>query len=151
MNSKRIITACCLLAGLTAYAGGSIKNDKRMEVKHLTKSEFLEKVYDYEKNSDAWKFEGDKPALIDFYATWCGPCKMLAPVLEELNGEYAGTIDIYKIDVDQEQELAAKFGVRSIPTLVLIPKNGTLQIIRGALPKNELQKAIDTVLLDGEK
>ena len=88
---------------------------------HLTKEEFLKKVVDYEKNPTEWKYLGDKPAIIDFYADWCAPCKMIAPVLEELAEEYAGEIYIYKINTEIEQELAGAFGIRSIPTLLFVP------------------------------
>lgn len=113
---------------------------------HLTKADFLEKVFNYEINKE-WKFEGELPALIDFYADWCGPCKMVAPVLEELSEEYAGKINIYKIDTEAEQELAAAFGIRSIPSLLFIPKEGQPQMAMGALPKENLKEAIDNVLL----
>ena len=92
-----------------------------MKATHLTKADFLTKVANYETNPNEWKFLGERPALIDFYATWCGPCKMLAPVLDELAEEYEGKIDIYKIDVDAEEELAALFGIRSVPS----PADGT--------------------------
>ncbi len=117
------------------------------KVVHLTKADFLAKVYNYEKNPSEWKYEGDKPAIIDFYATWCGPCKMIAPILEELAKEYDGQIVIYKIDTEKEQELAAAFGIRSIPTLLFIPKTGDPQVAQGALPKATLKKAIDEFLL----
>lgn len=90
---------------------------------------------------------GERPAIIDFYATWCGPCKMLSPVLEELAAEYAGKIDIYKINVEEEEELAGVFGVRSVPTLLFVPMEGAPQMAQGALPKNVLQEAIRNVLL----
>lgn len=112
-----------------------------MATVHLKKKDFLEKVVNYEKSQE-WNFLGSKPALIDFYASWCGPCKSLSPVLEELSDEYAGKIDIYKIDVDQEQELAALFGVRSIPTLVFVPMEGQPAVSMGALPKGVLKEAI---------
>lgn len=111
----------------------------------LTKATFLEKVFNYEKNSD-WKFEGDKPAIIDFYADWCGPCKMIAPVLEELSEEYEGKVDIYKIDTEAERELAAAFGIRSIPSLLFIPEGEAPQMANGALPKQELKRIIGDVL-----
>ena len=114
---------------------------------HLTKSEFLKKVANYEANPQEWKFLGDKPALIDFYATWCGPCKGLSPVLEELSEEYAGKIDIYKIDIDQEEELASIFNIRSVPTLIFSPMAGSPQMAQGALPKPTLKEAIENVLL----
>ncbi len=104
-------------------------------------------VYNYEANPNDWKFEGKRPAIVDFYATWCGPCKALHPILEELSKEYSGKIDIYQIDVDQEKDLAAAFGIRSIPTLLMIPMNEKPRITQGALPKDQLKKAIDEFLL----
>lgn len=115
----------------------------------LTKEKFLNKVFNYEENKE-WKFEGDKPCVIDFYADWCGPCKMVAPILEELSEEYAGKIDIYKIDTESEQELAAAFGIRSIPSLLFCPKGEKPQMAQGALPKDALKEAIDNVLLKNE-
>lgn len=112
---------------------------------HLTKQTFLDKVFNYEVNKE-WKFEGDKPCLIDFYADWCGPCKMVAPVLEELSEEYAGKINIYKINTEQEQELAAAFGIQSIPSLLFVPMNDKPQMSMGALPKDQLENAIRDVL-----
>jgi len=116
---------------------------------HLTKQTFLEKVFDYENNKE-WKYQGELPALIDFYADWCGPCKMVAPILEELSEEYAGKIHIYKIDTEVEQELAAAFGIRSIPSLLFIPKEDQPQMAQGALPKDALKDAIENVLLKEE-
>lgn len=95
-------------------------------------------------------FAGDKPAIVDFYATWCGPCRQVAPILEELAKEYDGKIVIYKIDTDKEQGLAAAFGIRSIPTILFIPQQGKPQVAQGALPKEELKKAIDEFLLGGK-
>lgn len=118
---------------------------------HLTKAEFLTKVYNYEKNPKEWKYEGKLPAIVDFYATWCGPCKMVAPILEELAGEYKGKIVVYKIDTDKEPELSAAFGIRSIPTLLFIPAEGTPQVSQGAMPKDALKKAIDEFLLGNKK
>lgn len=115
-------------------------------MEHLTKQAFLEKVFDYEQNKD-WKFEGTSPCLIDFYADWCGPCKMVAPILEELSKEYDGKINIYKVDTEAEQELAGAFGIRSIPSMLFIPMIGQPQMVQGALPKSELKKAIDDILL----
>lgn len=114
---------------------------------HLTKSDFLKKVANYEVDFKEWKFLGDKPALIDFYATWCGPCKGLAPVLEEISEEYQGKIDVYKIDIDEEAELASIFNIRSVPTLIFAPMQGDPQMAQGALPKPTLKEAIDKVLL----
>jgi thioredoxin len=112
---------------------------------HLTKKAFLEKVFNYEKNKE-WQFEGDKPCLIDFYADWCGPCKMVAPILEELSETYKGKIDIYKVDTEAEQELAAAFAIRSIPSMLFCPKDGQPQMATGALPKHELERVIKDVL-----
>lgn len=115
-------------------------------MEHLTKVSFKEKVHDFEAGKD-WEFKGELPALIDFYADWCGPCKMVAPILEELSEEYKGKIDIYKVNTEQEQELAAAFGIRSIPSLLFIPKEGKPQMAMGALPKESFKKAINEVLL----
>ena len=114
---------------------------------HLNKVQFLDKVADYEKNPDTWVYRGDKPAIIDFYATWCGPCKAVAPILDDLAKEYKDQIYIYKIDTDQEQELAADFGIRSIPSLLFIPMSGQPQMIQGAIGKEEFKKIIDEFLL----
>ena len=112
---------------------------------HLTKQAFLDKVFNFETNKE-WKFQGDKPALIDFYADWCGPCKIVAPVLEELSEEYKDQINIYKINTESEQELAAAFGIQSIPSLLFIPMNDKPQMSMGALPKQQLEQAIKDVL-----
>ena len=114
---------------------------------HITKAEFLAKVMNYEKNPQEWIYLGDKPCLIDFYASWCGPCKRLAPVLDELAQEYAGEIYIYKVNTEEERELAAVFGIRSIPTLLFCPMGENPQIAQGALPKEQLKEAIEKVLL----
>ena len=117
-----------------------------MATEHLTKVTFTEKVFNYEQNQD-WKFEGQLPCIIDFYADWCGPCKMVAPILEELSAEYAGKINIYKIDTEAERELAGVFGIRSIPSMLFCPVEGQPQMSVGALPRNSLIQAIDNVLL----
>lgn len=118
---------------------------KMIMTENLTKQTFLEKVFNYEKNKD-WNYEGKLPSIIDFYADWCGPCKMIAPILEELSDEYAGKINIYKVDTEAEQELAAAFAIRSIPSMLFIPMNEPPQMANGALPKQELQKLIKEVL-----
>ncbi len=111
----------------------------------LTKETFLQKVFNYEQNKE-WKFEGELPCIIDFYADWCGPCKMVGPVLKELAEEYQGKLNIYKVDTDSQQELAAAFGIQSIPSILFVPLNGKPQMAAGALPKNALKKAISEVL-----
>ncbi len=118
-----------------------------MGTKFLTKSEFLSKVANYEANPTEWIFLGDKPCIIDFYAAWCGPCKTIAPILEDLAKEYDGQIDIYKIDTEAEQELAGAFGIRSIPSILFCPMNGAPQMAVGSMPKNSFKNAIAEVLL----
>ena len=115
-------------------------------MEHLTKETFLDKVFNFETNNE-WKFEGNLPCLIDFYADWCGPCKMVAPILEELSEEFKGKINIYKVDTEAEQELAAAFGIRSIPSLLFCPMDGKPQMAMGALPKQAMKDAINDVLL----
>jgi thioredoxin 1 len=114
-------------------------------MENLTKETFKTKVFDFENNKE-WKFEGDKPCIIDFYADWCAPCRMVAPVLDELSKEYAGKVDIYKIDTEVERELSAIFGIRSIPSILFVPLNEQPQMAAGALPKAAFEKAIEEVL-----
>jgi thioredoxin len=114
-------------------------------VEHLTKETFLSKVFNYEKNKE-WKFEGEKPCIIDFYADWCGPCKMVAPVLEELAKDYEGKINVFKVNTEIEQELASAFGIRSIPSFLFVPADGQPQMAMGALPKETFIKAFKDVL-----
>ena len=116
---------------------------------HLNKETFLEKVFDFEKNQE-WKYKGELPALIDFWAPWCGPCRMVGPVLDELSEEYKGKIHIYKVNTDEEQELGGAFGIRSIPSLLFIPKEGQPKMAVGALPKDALVDAIKKELLSDE-
>jgi thioredoxin len=113
----------------------------------LDKASFLKQVYNYEKNAEAWVYEGNLPCIIDFYADWCGPCKKVAPVLKELANEYKGQVIIYKINVDKEKELAKAFGVSSIPTFLFIPRKGTPQSAMGALPRDSFVKVIEEFLL----
>jgi thioredoxin len=113
---------------------------------HLTKQLFLEKVFNYEKNQE-WKYEGETPAVIDFWAPWCGPCRMVGPIIDELSTEYDGKVKFYKINTDEEQELGAVFGIRSIPSLLFIPKEGQPKMAVGALPKESLKEAINKELL----
>ncbi len=114
-------------------------------MEYLTKQTFLEKVFDFEKKSE-WQFQGERPCIIDFYADWCGPCKMVGPIMEELSKEYDGKVDIYKIDTDKEQELATAFGIRSIPSVLFCPMNDKPQMSVGALPKDGYVQAIEQVL-----
>jgi thioredoxin len=119
-------------------------------MEHLTKETFQAKVFNYEKNKD-WKFEGELPCIIDFYADWCQPCKIVAPILEELSKEYEGKINIYKVNTEEETELAAAFGIRSIPSILFCPMDVQPQMAQGALPKETLIQAINDVLLKEKK
>jgi thioredoxin len=112
---------------------------------NLTKQDFLDKVFDYE-NEKEWNFKGDIPCIIDFYADWCGPCKMVAPILEEISQEYDGKLNIYKIDTEAEQELAGAFGIQSIPSILFIPTEGKPQMAQGAMPKEGFLQAMKDVL-----
>lgn len=113
-------------------------------MKFLTKQDFLDLVFDYE-NKKEWEFNGERPVVIDFYADWCGPCRMLSPIMEELSNEYDGKIDIYKVDTEAEQELAAVFGIRSIPSVLFVPKNDKPRMSVGALPKEEFKRAFNEI------
>lgn len=156
MNTKYIIGI--VLAGLlftapvqaqkqTAPAEKTETRAQSVKPRHLTKAEFLSKVANFEKTPDRWEYLGSRPCIVDFYASWCGPCRKLAPILEELATEYAGKIDIYKVDVDKEPQLAAIFGVQSIPTLLFCPMTAQPQIATGFMDKEALQQAISQVLL----
>ncbi|MGL4993004.1 MAG: thioredoxin [Bacteroidales bacterium] len=122
-------------------------NTSNMKTIELTKADFISKVANYETSPTEWKYLGDKPALIDFYASWCGPCKVIAPILEELAREYGDSIHIYKINTENEEELASVFGIRSIPSLLFVPMGEQPQMAQGAMSKSDLKKAIDNVLL----
>ncbi len=111
---------------------------------HLTKDEFKNKIFDFEAEKD-WNYKGENPAVIDFYADWCQPCKMVAPILEELSVEYKGKVDIYKVDTGVEQELAGAFGIQSIPSILFVPKDGKPQMAMGALPKDSFKKAFSDI------
>ena len=115
-------------------------------LEYLTTETFKEKVFNFETERE-WKFSGDIPCVIDFYADWCGPCKMVAPILEELAGEYEGKINIYKVNTDQEQKLASAFGISSIPSILFVPKEGKPQMAVGALPKKSLEQAFNDILI----
>lgn len=120
-----------------------------MKTIKLTTEDFKQKVFDYTQEQE-WKYRGTLPAIIDFYADWCGPCKMVAPVLEQLAAEYAGKLLIYKVDTEKEAELSAVFGIQSIPTFLFIPVEGKPMMQPGALPKNTFKKVIDENLLTAE-
>ena len=114
-------------------------------VETLTTQDFKEKIFNYEESQE-WNYKGDLPCIIDFYADWCGPCKMVEPILEELAKEYEGKLKIYRVNTDQEQELAQVFGIRSIPSLLFVPVGEQPQMAVGALPKEAFKQAIKEVL-----
>ncbi len=136
-----------ILAVAVLSIGISYANNNGEKIVHLTKAEFLKKVMDYENNVNEWKYLGDKPAIIDFYADWCGPCKKLSPILEEIAAEYEGEVIIYKVNVDNERDIATAFGIRSLPTLFFVPKQGNPSVVEGFLPKEELYKAMNATIL----
>ena len=154
---KIILATVSLFLFVTAFNAKSaennnpVSNDKEVESRvktiHLTKAEFLERVVNYEENPEEWVYLGDKPAIIDFYADWCPPCRIIAPILEELAGEYEDDIYIYKIDTEKEQELAAVFGIRSLPSILFVPMGEQPQMVAGALPKESFEEAIQDILL----
>jgi thioredoxin len=128
--------------------GGSSKTSSTEgKLEHLTAQTFKLKVMDYEKNPQSWVFEGDKPAIVDFYASWCRPCRMIAPILEELAEEYKGQIVVYKVDTDAQRELATIFGIESLPTVLFIPMQGKPSMQKGALPKESYKQIIDEFML----
>jgi thioredoxin 1 len=120
-------------------------NRSAMKLEHLTIETFKKKIFNYETNKE-WKFEGETPAIIDFYADWCGPCKIVAPILEELKEEYGDKLDIFKVNTEEQRELSSVFGIQSIPSLLFIPKEGQPQMAMGALPKETFRQAISEVL-----
>lgn len=145
-NVKKIIILSLFIVAVAFTGCAQKKPANEQNVIHLTKDQFKKLVFNYETNKD-WKYLGNKPCIIDFYATWCGPCKMMAPRLDEIAKEYAGKLIVYKVDTDKEQELSAQLGIQSLPTLVFIPKDGKPQASMGAIPKESLVKAIHEVLL----
>jgi thioredoxin len=132
-----------LFTGFTAQS----QDDGKIKPEHLTVETFKKLVYNYEANPEEWVFEGDKPCVVDFYADWCKPCKLIAPIMEELANEYKGEVNIYKINTEQQRELSKVFGVRSIPTVLFVPMKGKPQMSQGALPKESFKQAIDEFLL----
>jgi|SRR5574344_109085 thioredoxin len=150
MNSTKIIinlAASILMVSAMAFVSPDAAcktKDKKMETINLTTKDFNAKVSDL-KNS-TWKYLGDKPAIIDFYASWCVHCRALAPTLEDIASEYKGKVYVYKVDTDAEEQLAQAFGIRSIPTLIFVPMNGTPVVVNGAIPKSQFEEQIKNVL-----
>ena len=142
---KTVFGVLFLMAGMMLSA----QTEKKPEM--LTKETFLKKVWNYEKNPTEFVYEGDKPCIIDFYADWCGPCRKIAPYMEEFMTTYAGQIYVYKINTDQQKELATKFEARNIPMVLLVPKKGQPQKTIGAYPKEGYIEMIENVLLGKPK
>lgn len=150
---KKVITCLLLTAGLTGYLSTPTpiqdKSDKNEgKVIQMDKQMFLDNIFDYTYGSTDWKYKGEKPAVIDFYATWCAPCRMVAPLLKSLAKEYKDQIVVYKVDTDKQKELSAAIGIKSLPTIIFIPKTGQPQIIVGAANKATFRRAIEEVLLE---
>lgn len=139
-----LLFAIILIAGFTVQG----QDEGKIKPEHLTVETFKKLVYNYEANPDEWVFEGDKPCVVDFYADWCKPCKLIAPIMEELANEYEGKVNIYKINTEQQRELSRVFGIRSIPTVLFVPMKGKPQMSQGALPKESFKQAIDEFLLE---
>lgn len=144
---KKILASLVLLFAVitTSYAQNQ---SEEPAVIQMNKQMFLDKVFDYTSGATEWNYKGEKPAVIDFYANWCGPCRMVAPILKDLAKEYGDSIVIYKVDTDREKELSGAMGIQSLPTIVFIPKSGQPQVIIGAADKATFRRAIDEVLLN---
>lgn len=143
---KKIATLLFMITiSLSVFAQNNQKEDVVIQMDELM---FLTRVFDYKHaENQEWKYKGDKPCIIDFYATWCAPCRMIAPTLKELAKEYQDSIYVFKVDVDKEKELSAAIGIQSMPTIMFIPTSGQPQVIIGAADKNTFRRAIKEVLL----
>jgi thioredoxin len=149
MKKIILVTALNLLMISLITAGEPVvkaKESGKTNVIYLTNDSFKKMVFDYEKNKE-WKYEGTKPAIIDFYADWCAPCRQLSPLVEQVAKEYSGKIIVYKVDTEKEKKLTQSLGISSLPTLLFIPAEGEPQAAVGALPKESLIKAVNEILL----
>lgn len=145
--SIAIFSSGCATKGSESNQASESSVSNEGKAVKINKQQFIELVYNYEANPDEWVFEGDLPVIVDFYADWCAPCRIVAPILDELAKEYEGKIRIYKIDTDKEKDLARAFNIRSIPTMLFIPSEGRPQMSQGALPKETLKQVIDSFML----
>lgn len=148
---KKLIILFALLTALVTVSAAEPNAKEPAKPVELSNATFIDKVFDYRKNPENWTYKGDKPAIVDFYAHWCGPCRITSPILSELAEEYGDEIYIYKIDVDKEKELAGLFGVQSIPMFLFIPMNENPATAKGALPKDKFREVIDSFLLKKEE
>jgi thioredoxin len=142
-----ILLGCIVVHGVQTYA----QENNMVKPEQLTTVAFKEKVYNYTANPEDWVYEGKLPCIVDFYADWCKPCKLIAPIMEELANEYKGKILIYKVNTDQQRELSSVFGIRSIPSVLFVPMDGKPQMSTGALPKETFKQVIDEFLLGQKK
>ena len=152
MKRTSIVIALLVFAAIATFAKSPEASNKQKATPiELNTEEFLDKVHDFKKYPNDWNYVGDKPAIIDFHATWCGPCKQLAPTLKALAAEYGDEIYIYKVDVDKEPDIARAFGIQSMPSLLFIPKGDAVpQMGQGNIPKASLVKVIDEFMLGKE-
>jgi thioredoxin len=148
MKINFVLLILAVFFNIMKVSGQDVNNNKP---EHLTVETFKEKIFDYEKNSDQWVYEGTMPCVVDFYADWCKPCKLIAPIMEELAEEYKGKVKIYKVNTEQQRELSQLFGIRSIPSVLFIPMDGKPQMTTGALPKETFKQVIDEFLLGKKK
>ncbi len=147
---KKVIYLAIMMLTASIAVCAQTNDEKKSNIIHLTKSEFIAKVCNYKTDGKEFEYKNDKPAIVDFYADWCGPCRKLSPILEEIAEEYDGKIIIYKVNTDKEPEIASAFGIRALPTLLFIPTEGETSHLLGLRPKEELCKAIETTLLKKE-
>lgn len=152
-NNKRMksLTGLILIVLIAASTVVNAQEESKIKPELLTEETFKQKVFNYEKNTEEWIFEGDKPAIIDFYADWCRPCRLVAPIMDELANEYKDQIYVYKVDTEKQRELSRIFGIRSIPAVLFVPMNGKPQMSTGALPKESYKQVIDEFLLGNKK
>ena len=147
---KKLMVSFALLSVMFVAVANNLKNNESVKPIDLDHKSFIEKVFDFE-NSQEWNYIGDKPAIIDFWAAWCGPCRQVSPILEDLAAEYGDDIYVYKVNVDEQTEIAKAFGIRSLPTILYVPMNETPQAVMGAAPKSKLKDAVEQILLKKEK